>query len=141
MAAPATTTSGPSRRPPVAAAISLVRISTTDDLRTSATPARPAPPGWAGPVRSQPMVSSDRVRLVVLFGGRSAEHEVSCTSAAHVLRAADVERYEIVPVGITRDGTWVVADEAVAALEEGQESLPDQLEATGTTVDPLQVVR
>ncbi|HLT69624.1 MAG TPA: D-alanine--D-alanine ligase family protein [Acidimicrobiales bacterium] len=86
------------------------------------------------------MVSSDRVRLVVLFGGRSAEHEVSCTSAAHVLRAADVERYEIVPVGITRDGTWVVADEAVAALEEGQESLPDQLEATGTTVDPLQVV-
>src|SRR5690606_36859656 len=104
------------------------------------TPPDTTPPGWARPVRSQPMVSSDRVRLVVLFGGRSAEHEVSCTSAAHVLRAADVERYEIVPVGITRDGTWVVADEAVAALEDGQDALPPQLEATGTTVDPFQVV-
>ena len=47
------------------------------------------------------------VRLVVLFGGRSAEHDVSCVSAAHVLAAVDPERYDVVPVGITRDGRWL----------------------------------
>ena len=56
------------------------------------------------------MASTDRVRLVVLFGGQSAEHEVSCTTAAHVLAAADPGRYEVVPVGITREGVWVQAD-------------------------------
>ena len=58
------------------------------------------------------MTRPDRIRLVVLFGGQSAEHEVSCTTAAHVLRAVDPDRYDLVPVGITRDGTWVRADDA-----------------------------
>ena len=83
------------------------------------------------------MASTDRVRLVVLFGGQSAEHEVSCTTAAHVLRAADPERYELVPVGITREGTWVQADDAVAALARGVAALPDRLSAAGTAVEPL----
>jgi len=43
-----------------------------------------------------------KYHLVVLFGGRSAEHDVSCVSARHVLGAADLERYEIIPVGIDR---------------------------------------
>jgi D-alanine-D-alanine ligase len=75
------------------------------------------------------MASSERVRLVVLFGGRSAEHEVSCTTAAHVLAAADADRYEVVPIGITREGTWVQADEALAALARG-----------GTEIEPLPTV-
>lgn len=92
------------------------------------------------------MASSDRVRLVVLFGGRSAEHDVSCTTAAHVVAAADPERYEIVPVGITRQGTWVQADDARAAIEErragggGQGSRPARLEPCGPTLDPLPAV-
>jgi D-alanine-D-alanine ligase len=86
------------------------------------------------------MASPDRVRLVVLFGGRSAEHDVSCTTAAHVLAAADAERYELLPVGITRDGAWVRSDDALAALAQGQDALPHRLPATGTAVEPLPTV-
>ncbi len=52
----------------------------------------------------------------MLFGGQSAEHDVSCTTAAHVLAAADPERYDIEAIGITRDGQWVAADAAAALL-------------------------
>ncbi len=86
------------------------------------------------------MASTDRVRLVVLFGGQSAEHEVSCTTAAHVLGAVDPDRYEVVPVGITREGAWVQADDALAALAGGRLALPDRLSATGTSVEPLPTV-
>jgi D-alanine-D-alanine ligase len=86
------------------------------------------------------MANPDRVRLVVLFGGRSAEHEVSCTTAAHVLAAADPERYALEPIGITREGTWVRSDEARAALAGGQLALPARMEATGATVEPLPAV-
>src|SRR5690606_3381494 len=65
---------------------------------------------------------------------------VSCTTAAHVLRAIDPARYEAVPVGITRDGTWVQADDAMAALARGAGELPDQLAATGTAIEPLPAV-
>ena len=79
----------------------------------------------------------DRVRLVVLFGGRSAEHEVSCVSAASVLGALDPDRYEVVPVGITEEGRWVHATAAVEALLAGAGSLPRALSATGPEVQPL----
>jgi D-alanine-D-alanine ligase len=52
---------------------------------------------------------NERVRLVVLFGGRSAEHDISCISAFNLLGAVDAERYDIVPIGITRSGQWVDA--------------------------------
>jgi D-alanine-D-alanine ligase len=83
------------------------------------------------------MALPERIRIVVLFGGRSAEHEVSCTTAAHVLGALDPDRYEPVPVGIARDGSWLRADDAIAALREGDGALPDRLEAVGTAVEPL----
>ncbi|MHB1536377.1 MAG: D-alanine--D-alanine ligase, partial [Acidimicrobiales bacterium] len=54
------------------------------------------------------------VRLIVLYGGQSAEHEVSCVSAANVVRAADPERYEIRLIGITTAGQWVDATAAGA---------------------------
>ncbi len=76
-----------------------------------------------------------RRRLVVLFGGRSAEHDVSCVSARHVLAAADTTRYEIIPVGIDRNGQWSLAETAVDALAAG--TLPDQLDPIGPTWDPL----
>ena len=82
----------------------------------------------------------------MLFGGQSAEHEVSCVSAYHVLRAVDEDRYDLEAIGITRDGDWVRADEAIAALHRGAGELPAptsgiaRLEATGTAVEPLPAV-
>ena len=87
------------------------------------------------------MALPDRIRLVVLFGGRSAEHEVSCTTAAHVLRAIDHDRYDALPIGITREGSWLRADDAVAALRQGVAALPDHLDAAGTAVEPLPVLQ
>ena len=49
-------------------------------------------------------------RVLVLFGGRSAEHEVSCLSATSVLEVIDRDRYEVLTVGITRDGRWTLTD-------------------------------
>lgn len=51
-------------------------------------------------------MSEPKIRLAVLFGGRSGEHEVSCTSAASILVSLDRRRYEILPVRIGRDGVW-----------------------------------
>jgi D-alanine-D-alanine ligase len=51
---------------------------------------------------------AERVRVALLFGGRSAEHEVSVLSAANVFRALDPARYETVPIGITRSGAWIL---------------------------------
>ncbi|MFZ0324216.1 MAG: D-alanine--D-alanine ligase family protein [Actinomycetes bacterium] len=55
------------------------------------------------------MPTPPRIRVAVVFGGRSTEHAISCISAGSVLRALDPERYDVVPVGITRDGGWVLA--------------------------------
>jgi D-alanine-D-alanine ligase len=62
-------------------------------------------------------MSTPKTRLVVLFGGQSAEHEVSCISAVHVLQALDPERYDVLPVGITQSGAWVRSDSAMALLQ------------------------
>jgi D-alanine-D-alanine ligase len=67
------------------------------------------------------MASGDRIRLVVLFGGQSAEHDVSRVSALHVLGAVDRDRYDVAPIGITRDGRWVPMPDA---LEPGARALP-----------------
>ncbi|HEX6596357.1 MAG TPA: D-alanine--D-alanine ligase family protein [Acidimicrobiales bacterium] len=82
-----------------------------------------------------------RIRLVVLFGGRSAEHEVSCVTAVSVLKALDPLRYDVVPVGITHDGRWVLADEAQRLLQAGgAEALPPALEAAGTALEPFAAI-
>jgi D-alanine-D-alanine ligase len=81
-----------------------------------------------------------RIRLVVLFGGQSAEHEVSCTSAAQLLAAVDPDRYEVVPVGITKDGRWVLAEEARAAMQSGMKALPARLTVEGPSVEPGSVL-
>lgn len=81
-----------------------------------------------------------RIRLVVLFGGQSAEHDVSCVTASHVLAAADPARYAVQPVGITRTGQWVLAEDAAAALAQGPAALPPALAAAGPDVDALPVV-
>ena len=59
-----------------------------------------------------------KIRLGVLFGGRSGEHEVSLTSAAAVMKAVDPQKYEIVPIGITPQGRWRVGPKAFGLLTE-----------------------
>lgn len=86
------------------------------------------------------MGTQDHIRLVVLFGGQSAEHDVSCTTAAHVLRAADPAKYEIVPVGISRDGHWAISEAARAALAAGPAALPGRLDPSGSAVMPADVI-
>jgi D-alanine-D-alanine ligase len=51
-----------------------------------------------------------KTRVAILFGGRSAEHDVSRASAANVLRSLDPNRYDVTLIGIARDGRWIVAD-------------------------------
>jgi len=79
---------------------------------------------------------ADRIRLVVLFGGQSAEHDVSCVSARHVIAAADPEKYLIEPIGIGRDGAWHRDDSVIEAVTGGQTGeLPERLTVTGTVID------
>jgi D-alanine-D-alanine ligase len=62
-----------------------------------------------------------KLRIGVVFGGRSGEHEISLRSAESVLAALDPEKYEVVPIGITRSGGWITGD-VVAALTAGKQT-------------------
>src|SRR6202789_4566445 len=58
-----------------------------------------------------------KIRAGILFGGRSGEHEISLLSAASVLKAIDKTKYEVVPIGITKDGRWLTAEHAERLLK------------------------
>jgi D-alanine-D-alanine ligase len=59
-----------------------------------------------------------RLRVAVLFGGRSGEHEVSLASAASVIRGMDLDKYEPVPIGISKDGHWLMGEGAAKMLPD-----------------------
>ena len=71
-----------------------------------------------------------KLRVGILFGGRSGEHEVSLLSAASVLNAIDKTKYEVVPIGITKDGRWLTAEHAERLLKgdagEGARATPEK---------------
>ncbi len=71
---------------------------------------------------------------MLLFGGQSAEHDVSRVTAVAVARALDPQKYEIVPVGITPDGRWLLASDARRMLESGRDALPSAFEVSGEPV-------
>jgi D-alanine-D-alanine ligase len=78
-----------------------------------------------------------KIRVAVVFGGRSSEHSISCASAAHVLPALDPERYEIVPVGIARDGRWLqvpASPDRLAIGRGGELPSVDALASPGTEI-------
>ncbi|WP_067618449.1 D-alanine--D-alanine ligase [Alicyclobacillus acidiphilus] len=64
-------------------------------------------------------MQNKRIRVGVIFGGRSGEHEVSLQSAKSVMEALNPHHYSIVPIGISKDGVWHVGKHAMKALEEG----------------------
>ena len=76
---------------------------------------------------------SERIRVAVVFGGRSSEHAISCVSAGSVLRALDRGRYDVVPIGLTLDGRWVLESDDPERLRIADGELPE-VDATGASL-------
>ncbi len=74
-----------------------------------------------------------RIRVALVFGGRSSEHAVSCATAASVLDAMDRDRYDVVPVGIAKDGHWVLAPDDPEPLRLAAGHTPE-VDGTGSSV-------
>ena len=74
-----------------------------------------------------------RTRLAILYGGRSAEHQVSVVSARSVMEALDPDRFEVVPIAITREGAWLLPDRSPLELTASDGGLPE-VEAAGREV-------
>jgi len=79
-----------------------------------------------------------KLRVGILFGGRSGEHEVSLLSAASVLNAIDKTKYEVVPIGITKDGRWLTAEHAERLLKGKDEDAAGEA-ARATQLHPTQL--
>ncbi len=77
------------------------------------------------PIPSLPGSADRKPRVAVLFGGRSGEHGISCVTAAGVLAAIDRTRYDVVPIGITRSGRWLVVDDDPARWRLHDGTLPE----------------
>ncbi|MEP6855254.1 MAG: D-alanine--D-alanine ligase A, partial [Pedococcus sp.] len=76
-------------------------------------------------------------RVAIVFGGRSSEHAVSCATAAGVMRAIDRDAYDIVPIGISRDGHWVLSDGDPQQLELTSDRTPEVSPEGAAVVVPL----
>jgi len=81
-----------------------------------------------------------KLRVGILFGGRSGEHEVSLLSAASVLNAIDKEKYEVVPIGITKDGRWLTSEHAENLLQGKLVLEPRHLRAGDPETTPAAAV-
>ena len=73
---------------------------------------------------SDPAPGSKRLRVAVIFGGRSTEHEISCVSGGAVLAGLHRDAFDVIPVGITPEGRWVLAPDDPAALRAVGRELP-----------------
>jgi len=77
-----------------------------------------------------------KLRVGILFGGRSGEHEVSLLSAASILKAIDRKKFDVVPIGITKDGRWLAAGEANNLLEGDNSPVTRRLRAGDPEATP-----
>jgi D-alanine-D-alanine ligase len=77
-----------------------------------------------------------KLRVGILFGGRSGEHEVSLLSAASVLNAIDRRKFDVVPIGITREGRWLASGEAHSLLQGDTSPVARRLRAGDPEVTP-----
>jgi D-alanine-D-alanine ligase len=80
---------------------------------------------------------TDRLRVGLIFGGRSTEHEVSVVSAQHVIAAADKERFDVVPIGVSKSGVWLSVAETQAALEKPEAAFKKTLRGEGSGIAAL----
>jgi D-alanine-D-alanine ligase len=72
--------------------------------------------------------------VAVVFGGRSTEHAISCVSGGSILGALDPDEFEVLPVGITREGRWVLTDGDAGSLTLAGRRLPEITEGAGSAV-------
>ena len=81
---------------------------------------------------------TERITVGVVYGGRSSEHEVSCVSAGAVMSHLDPETYDVVPIGITRDGMWTIGESDPSALTIRDGVLPTVVpgEELALSLDP-----
>src|SRR6516225_8909560 len=77
-----------------------------------------------------------KLRVGILFGGRSGEHEVSLLSAASVLKAIDRKKFEVVPIGITKEGHWLASADAQSLLEGDSSAIARRLRAGDPEATP-----
>jgi hypothetical protein len=84
----------------------------------------------------QSLSMARKLRVGILFGGRSGEHEVSLLSAASILKAIDRRKFEVVPIGITKEGRWLAASDAHSLLNGASASTARQLRAGDPEVTP-----
>lgn len=89
--------------------------------------------GAAGSLDAMDSAPTRKPRVAVVFGGRSSEHAISCVTAGSVLAAIDRDRYDVVPIGITTEGRWVLAEDAPEKLAITGDRLPS-VDETGTSV-------
>ncbi|ABP53742.1 D-alanine--D-alanine ligase family protein [Salinispora tropica] len=80
------------------------------------------------------MTTPGKIRVAVVFGGRSPEHGISCVSAGSVLAALDPDEYEVVPVGISRAGQWVLTGSDPAELAISARRLPEVTAESGAAI-------
>ncbi|MDO8731561.1 MAG: D-alanine--D-alanine ligase family protein [Actinomycetota bacterium] len=87
-------------------------------------------------------MSSTRLRVAVIFGGRSSEHSISCISAAGVMRALDPTKYEVLAIGITTEGRWLKADPALDFSVTGTDlpKVAETGECAALSPDPAQLL-
>jgi len=104
-------------------------------------PVQPRDPDPAHPAAAsdghQDGHQNHRPRVAIIFGGRSSEHAVSCATAAGVMRAIDREKYDIVPIGVSRDGQWVLVADDPARFELTAGRTPEVLPDRAHVVLPL----
>jgi D-alanine-D-alanine ligase len=86
-----------------------------------------------------------KIRVGILFGGRSGEHEVSLTSAQGIMKAIDKDKYDVVPIGITKEGRWMVGGDPLRALRAAADMPPalaahaeEEAETLQTVLVPLE---
>ena len=77
-----------------------------------------------------------KLRVGILFGGRSGEHEVSLLSAASILKAIDRNKFDVTPIGITKEGRWLAAADAKGLLEGGTNAVSRRLRAGDPETTP-----
>lgn len=80
-----------------------------------------------------------KLRVALIFGGRSSEHSVSCVTASSVLSAIDTERYDILPIGITKDGRWVLPEGDLKEISFSEGELPQVLSTGADVMLPMSV--
>lgn len=88
------------------------------------------------------MSQSKKIRVAVLYGGRSGEHEVSLSSAMNVIQNLDRTRFEVVPIGIDKQGVWFLGDEKLRLSREAEHMLfkPDSIGQALQRVQPSQLL-